>query len=225
MGANFYYSRTKDGHYPCQYPGCDGKHDAFNRPADLERLYKNVHVHADDKVSVTCSYPKRTSSQDIFAPKDHYREYVLDFQKEDLGCGKGEKCSKDKGKQTWQEAQTIGFAGEDDEAIDASQAAFDDHRVIEGNDFVTSAVPISRPREPFYDQRLDKFGRAWDLVVKSHCKLRDLSGDGRWYSNGHEEYIPPGFRRSRQVSSPIQIPSSAAQKQLRRTPSPHSSTA
>jgi len=222
MGAKFYYSRTIDGHYPCQYPECDRKHDAFNWLADLGRHY------ADDKVSVSCSYLKRTSSQDIFAPKDHHREYIRNFQKEDLGCGKGETCSKNKGQWTWQEAQTIDFAVEDDEAIDAPQAAFDDHRVIEGNDFVTSVVSIYRPRGPFHGQRLDRFGRAiytWDLVAKSHCKLRDLSGDDRWHSNSRAEYILPGFGHSRQVSSPIQIPSSAAQKQRRRTPSPHSKTA
>ena len=49
-----------------------------------------------------------------------------------------------------------------------------------------------------------------------------MSGHGKWYSSGREEYVPPGFPR--QLSSPIEIPSSTAQRRASQS-SPSASTA
>ncbi|KAF8865125.1 hypothetical protein BDZ45DRAFT_580891 [Acephala macrosclerotiorum] len=82
----------KKGAYPCQYPwGCNGKQTVFTRPADLERHYKNVHAPSDQKDSFRCDYPKCGRYSDPFTRKDHYRDHLRDYHKEDIGCAKGEK--------------------------------------------------------------------------------------------------------------------------------------
>ncbi|CZR60519.1 uncharacterized protein PAC_10415 [Phialocephala subalpina] len=78
--------------YPCQYPwGCTGKQTVFTRPADLERHYKNVHASSDQKDSFRCDYPKCVRYHEPFTRKDHYRDHLRDYHKEDIGCAKGEK--------------------------------------------------------------------------------------------------------------------------------------
>jgi len=97
-------TRVEKNKFPCQYPGpCNGKQNVFGRPADLERHYKNV--HADEKDKYPCSYHKCPRSQEVFTRKDHYRDHLKDFHKEDIGCAKGEKLAKDKDKRKWQQSQ------------------------------------------------------------------------------------------------------------------------
>ncbi|KAN0098420.1 hypothetical protein V8E51_014083, partial [Hyaloscypha variabilis] len=92
------------GQFPCQYPGtCNSKQTVFSRPADLERHYKNV--HATEKDSFPCDYPKCPRSQDPFHRKDYYRDHLRDLHKEDIGSAKTRRSSKDK--RTWQQAQKI----------------------------------------------------------------------------------------------------------------------
>jgi ribosomal protein L37AE/L43A len=98
----------KKGQFPCLYPGiCNGKVAAFGRPADLERHYKNV--HADEKDSFRCDYRKcsRSKVENAFTRKDHYRDHLRDYHKEDIGCAKGEKSSREKDKIKWQKAQRV----------------------------------------------------------------------------------------------------------------------
>jgi len=95
--------RIERNRYPCQYPAPCPKQNVFTRPADLERHYKNV--HADKKDRFPCDYSKCNRAQEPFSRKDHYRDHLKDFHKEDIGCLKGEKSTKDKDTRTWQETQ------------------------------------------------------------------------------------------------------------------------
>jgi hypothetical protein len=67
-------------------------------------------VHADEKDLFPCDYTKCPRSQDSFSRRDHYRDHLRDFHKEDIGCAKGEKSSRDKDKQEWQKAQKAWLA-------------------------------------------------------------------------------------------------------------------
>ncbi|PQE30268.1 C2H2 finger domain-containing protein [Rutstroemia sp. NJR-2017a WRK4] len=95
-------SNVPKGVYPCQFPvRCPGKR--FGRPADLERHYRQVHADADQKSSFPCDYPPCTRHTDPFTRKDHYRDHLKDFHKEDMGSAKQGKNARDTRK--WQEAQ------------------------------------------------------------------------------------------------------------------------
>ncbi|RFU30969.1 hypothetical protein B7463_g5364, partial [Scytalidium lignicola] len=77
------------GLYRCQYPGiCPGS-GKFKRLADLDRHYKNVHDAATE--SFACDYLRCTRSSEPFTRKDHYRDHLRDFHKEDLGSYKRPK--------------------------------------------------------------------------------------------------------------------------------------
>jgi hypothetical protein len=80
------------------YPwGCKaGKQDTFNRPADLERHYKNVHAPEEEKDQFHCDYAKCERAEKPFSRKDHYRDHLRDFHKEDIGSAKGEKKMDEK---------------------------------------------------------------------------------------------------------------------------------
>jgi hypothetical protein len=92
------------------YPGtCNAKQNIFRRPADLERHYKNV--HADEKDRFPCDYEQCTLLRDPFTRKDHYRDHLRDFHKEDFGAAKGEKSARsDREKQKWQKKQKAWLA-------------------------------------------------------------------------------------------------------------------
>jgi hypothetical protein len=98
----------KKNQFPCQYPGlCTGKVSVFGRPADLERHYKNVHVNEKD--SFPCDYRTcpRSQEKNSFMRKDHYRDHLRDYHKEDIGCAKGGKSLREKDKLKWQESQRL----------------------------------------------------------------------------------------------------------------------
>lgn len=92
------------GLYPCQFPGCQTMKPAkpFNRPADLERHYRNVHASADQKERFECDYPKCDRASDPFTRKDHYRDHLRDYHKEDLGHA---KRAKNEDRKRWERAQ------------------------------------------------------------------------------------------------------------------------
>lgn len=94
------------GTYPCQFPGCQSK-KAFNRPADLERHYRNVHVSESQRERYQCDYSKCDRAADPFTRKDHYRDHLRDYHKEDLGQAKGAK-TEDRPK--WERAQKVWLA-------------------------------------------------------------------------------------------------------------------
>lgn len=105
------YSNPQNGVYPCQYPiGCPGKQ--FRRPADLERHYRNVHADPDQKANFACDYKPCSRSTDPFTRKDHYRDHLKDFHKEDIGTARQPKKSQDLNKlqadqQSWLEERQI----------------------------------------------------------------------------------------------------------------------
>ncbi|OAA56911.1 Zinc finger, C2H2-like protein [Cordyceps fumosorosea ARSEF 2679] len=70
--------------YPvvCLFPGCDTK--PFKRRADLDRHYKHKHAPASQKESYFCDYPRCTRRRDPFHRRDHFRDHLREFHKEDI---------------------------------------------------------------------------------------------------------------------------------------------
>ncbi|KAE9366503.1 hypothetical protein N431DRAFT_284563, partial [Stipitochalara longipes BDJ] len=102
------------GQFPCMYPGCNGKQTVFSRPADLERHYKNV--HADDKETLPCDYlncPRSNMQGSPFTRKDHYRDHLRDYHKEDIGSPKAPKypANNSRNNSKWHAAQKKWLAG------------------------------------------------------------------------------------------------------------------
>lgn len=96
-------SNPQKGVYPCQYPiGCPGK--LFSRPADLERHYRHVHAEADQKDSFPCDYKPCTRSKGPLTRKDHYRNHLKDFHKEDIGTATQPRNASPKQIQALQQA-------------------------------------------------------------------------------------------------------------------------
>lgn len=83
----------------------------FSRPADLERHYKNVHEQKKDEF--LCDYPKCARSKDPFSRKDHFRDHLRDYHKEDIGYAKINKKDRyseqehDKLQRQWLEERSI----------------------------------------------------------------------------------------------------------------------
>ncbi|KAG0651984.1 hypothetical protein D0Z07_1164 [Hyphodiscus hymeniophilus] len=75
----------KKSEFPCMYPGCDAK--TFKRPADLERHYRNVHGTSDQKDNFFCDYSP-CKARGAFTRKDHFRDHLRDYHKEDIGSMK-----------------------------------------------------------------------------------------------------------------------------------------
>lgn len=76
--------------FPCQYPACNDP-KIFKRPADLERHYRNVHASLDQREQYPCDYPNCQKGRGPFTRKDHFRDHLRDYHKEDIGSAKGEK--------------------------------------------------------------------------------------------------------------------------------------
>jgi len=60
---------------------------AFPRSSDLMRHY--AHVHARRSEELVCDYNNCTRAKDAFTRKDHYRDHLRDYHKEDLPQSKG----------------------------------------------------------------------------------------------------------------------------------------
>jgi hypothetical protein len=68
-------------------------------------------VHSDSKDKFFCDYPKCPRYQGPFGRKDHARDHLRDYHKEDIGCAKGEKSFRDKqDKREWNKAQKAWLA-------------------------------------------------------------------------------------------------------------------
>jgi len=66
---------------------------AFGRSADLLRHYAHVHAHKQDEI--LCDYNHCTRAKDPFTRKDHYRDHLRDYHKEDMPRpDKGKKIPK-----------------------------------------------------------------------------------------------------------------------------------
>ncbi|KAL7959485.1 hypothetical protein V8C34DRAFT_113028 [Trichoderma compactum] len=70
--------------YPvcCLHPGCDAK--PFRRRADLDRHYKHKHAPSSQKDSYHCDYARCGRRRDPFHRRDHFRDHLRDFHKEDI---------------------------------------------------------------------------------------------------------------------------------------------
>ena len=75
----------KEKQYVCLSPGCAQK--AFARSADLDRHYKQVHKQSTEKEHFACDYrrcPRAGGEAASFGRKDHFRDHLRDFHREDL---------------------------------------------------------------------------------------------------------------------------------------------
>lgn len=81
--------------YPvvCLHPGCDAK--PFKRRADLDRHYKHKHAPASQKDAYYCDYPKCARRRDPFHRRDHFRDHLREFHKEDIEKRGGGSVVKD----------------------------------------------------------------------------------------------------------------------------------
>ncbi len=68
--------------YTCLAEKCSQK--PFSRSADLDRHYKQVHLGDAEKEHYLCDYAKCRRSGDSFHRKDHYRDHLREYHKEDL---------------------------------------------------------------------------------------------------------------------------------------------
>lgn len=95
------------GAHRCMFPGgCKGKQVTFGRPADLDRHYKNVHASEDEKSKFYCDYGRCARALEPFTRKDHYRDHLRDFHKEDVCMAKGQYLkTKSKGTQEIEQEQ------------------------------------------------------------------------------------------------------------------------
>lgn len=101
--------------FPTNCMGKNGQQASFQRPADLERHYKHVHSSDDLKDVHFCTYPKCARYTTPFARKDHYRDHLRDFHKEDIGHAKKStknitKYGKKEADRRWQEEQRTWLA-------------------------------------------------------------------------------------------------------------------
>ncbi|KAK3179776.1 hypothetical protein K4F52_008854 [Lecanicillium sp. MT-2017a] len=81
--------------YPvvCLHPGCEAK--PFKRRADLDRHYKHKHAPASQKDAYYCDYPKCARRRDPFHRRDHFRDHLREFHKEDIEKRGGGSVVKD----------------------------------------------------------------------------------------------------------------------------------
>ncbi len=67
--------------YQCLFPQCL---KSFDRSADLDRHQKQVHLSNGVKAKYGCDYRRCPRKNDHFHRKDHFRDHLRDYHKEDL---------------------------------------------------------------------------------------------------------------------------------------------
>ena len=102
-------SNPQKNRHPCQFPGkaCwekkGGTRPVFARWADLIRHY--TRIHAREKESIPCDYQNCTRAKDPFGRKDHYRDHLRDFHKEDMSRPSVSKKGVDK--EAWRRERRV----------------------------------------------------------------------------------------------------------------------
>ncbi|RSL56953.1 hypothetical protein CEP54_008514 [Fusarium duplospermum] len=66
----------------CLHPGCTAK--PFRRAADLQRHYKHTHSPDSNKDAYYCDYPRCTRAQEPFRRRDHFRDHLREYHREDI---------------------------------------------------------------------------------------------------------------------------------------------
>jgi hypothetical protein len=75
-------SGNNDGGYTCLVPGCPAT--PFRRPADLARHYDVCHTPETARETFPCDYSKCARNAKPFTRRDHYREHLREYHKEDI---------------------------------------------------------------------------------------------------------------------------------------------
>ena len=89
-------SSSKKNEYPCLYPGCNSRQTIFRRPADLERHYRKIHT-SEGRIEYRCDYAKCHRISDPYSRKDHFRDHLIQYHKEDMRSrGSSNSLSKEK---------------------------------------------------------------------------------------------------------------------------------
>ncbi|CAH0018035.1 unnamed protein product [Clonostachys rhizophaga] len=70
------------GGYACLSAGCGS--GPFNRYADLERHYRDCHCPEEEREAFPCDYKKCPRNVDPFRRRDHFRDHLRDYHKEDM---------------------------------------------------------------------------------------------------------------------------------------------
>lgn len=66
----------------CLHPDCDSK--PFKRRADYDRHFKHRHAPDSSKDAYFCDYSKCTRKREPFRRRDHFRDHLREFHKEDI---------------------------------------------------------------------------------------------------------------------------------------------
>ncbi|KEY72093.1 hypothetical protein S7711_00109 [Stachybotrys chartarum IBT 7711] len=72
---------SQDSPLMCLHPDCDARP---KRRADLVRHYQQVHLSDVQKESYTCDYPRCQRRHHPFRRRDHFRDHLRDYHKEDI---------------------------------------------------------------------------------------------------------------------------------------------
>lgn len=84
-------SQTEKERFRCKHPGCT---KGASRQADLERHYRIVHLHENEKTKYLCDYRKCSRHTVPFYRQDHFRDHLRIYHKEDL-LRRGNKGDED----------------------------------------------------------------------------------------------------------------------------------
>lgn len=99
----------RKGYHPCQFPGkaCwkKGTRPCFSRSADLTRHYSRLHISDEKKESIYCDYSHCDRAKNPFGRKDHWRDHLRDFHKEDMSRPKD--TNEETIKETWRAERNI----------------------------------------------------------------------------------------------------------------------
>ncbi|KAL6359073.1 hypothetical protein LRP88_09273 [Fusarium phalaenopsidis] len=67
--------------FHCLHVGCTSR--PFRRVADLQRHYKHMH-QPESNEAYYCDYPRCTRSREPFRRRDHFRDHLREYHREDI---------------------------------------------------------------------------------------------------------------------------------------------
>ncbi|KAH7348519.1 hypothetical protein BKA65DRAFT_398116 [Rhexocercosporidium sp. MPI-PUGE-AT-0058] len=82
--------------FVCPDHECPRNGMRFSRAADLERHYKSIHVSRSEHGLFPCDYAHCDRNSEPFGRKDHFRDHLRDFHKEDIGTARIDRFESDK---------------------------------------------------------------------------------------------------------------------------------
>ncbi|WAO84688.1 Hypothetical protein NCS54_00191000 [Fusarium falciforme] len=74
-------SLSDNSSFHCLHAGCTSR--PFRRAADLQRHYKHTHQPESNEANY-CDYPRCTRSREPFRRRDHFRDHLREYHREDI---------------------------------------------------------------------------------------------------------------------------------------------